>query len=214
MKPYLIGLAGGSASGKTSIVHALKEAFGKYVTVLYFDDYYKDLSHLPFEARTKINFDHPDAFDLDLLAEHVKALKEGKAIVKPIYDFKAHNRSNQTEYLVPSEIVLLDGLFTLAIEEVAQYCDLKLYVETPTDIRFIRRLERDMLERGRSLESIKQQYLTTVRPMHELFVEPSKYKADLIVLHGVENKAAMDVIISKILSKLDQQNTPKAMLKY
>ncbi len=188
MKPYLIGLAGGSASGKTSIVHALKEAFGKYVTVLYFDDYYKDLSHLPFEARTKINFDHPDAFDLDLLAEHVKALKEGKAIVKPIYDFKAHNRSNQTEYLVPSEIVLLDGLFTLAIEEVAQYCDLKLYVETPADIRFI-------------------------RPMHELFVEPSKYKADLIVLHGVENKAAMDVIISKIVSKLDQEKMPKAVLK-
>lgn len=213
MKPYLIGLAGGSASGKTSIVHTLKEAFGKYVTVLYFDDYYKDLSHLPFEARTKINFDHPDAFDLDLLAEHVKALKEGKDIVKPIYDFKAHNRSNQTEYLVPSEIILLDGLFTLAIEEVAQYCDLKLYVETPADIRFIRRLERDMLERGRSLESIKQQYLTTVRPMHELFVEPSKYKADLIVLHGVENKAAMDVIISKIVSKLDKEKMPKTMLK-
>lgn len=202
MKPYLIGIAGGSASGKTSIVQALKKTFDNHVTVLYFDDYYKDLSHLPFEKRTKVNFDHPDAFDLDLLSEHLKDLKDGKTIIKPIYDFKEHNRSSEKETLTPSEIVIVDGLFTLAIDEIAKYCDLKLFVDTPSDIRFIRRLERDMLERGRSLESVKTQYLMTVRPMHELFVEPSKYKADLIVLNGVENDAAMDVIISKITSKL------------
>lgn len=198
MNPYIIGIAGGSASGKTSIVKALKERFSDQLTVLYFDDYYKDLSDIPFEERRKRNFDHPDAFDLNLLTEQLDQLKRGEAIVKPIYDFALHTRSDKTEWLYPAPIILVDGLFTLAIEEICARCDLRLYVDTPADIRFIRRLERDMLERGRSLESVKEQYLTTVRPMHDLFVEPSKYKADLIVLNGVENQAAMDVIISKI----------------
>lgn len=202
MKPYIIGVAGGSASGKTSIVHALKEKFSDQVTVLYFDDYYKDLTHLSFEQRTKLNFDHPDAFDWQLLAKHLDELKAGQTIIKPLYDFKEHNRSKKTEKLVPAPIIILDGLFTLAIDEICHRCDLRLFVDTPSDIRFIRRLERDMLERGRSLVSVKEQYLKTVRPMHELFVEPSKYKADLIVLNGVENRVAMDVIVSKIASKL------------
>lgn len=202
MKPYIIGVAGGSASGKTSIVHALKEKFSDQVTVLYFDDYYKDLTHLSFEQRTKLNFDHPDAFDWQLLAKHLDELKAGQTIIKPLYDFKEHNRSKKTEKLVPAPIIILDGLFTLAIDEICHRCDLRLFVDTPSDIRFIRRLERDMLERGRSLASVKEQYLKTVRPMHELFVEPSKYKADLIVLNGVENRVAMDVIVSKIASKL------------
>jgi len=202
MKPYVIGIAGGSASGKTSIVNALKKFFNDNLTVLYFDDYYKDLSDLSYEERSRVNFDHPDAFDLDLLAEHLNLLKQGKTIIKPIYDFTKHNRSEKTEVLAAAPIILVDGLFTLAVESICSCCDLRLYVDTPADIRFIRRLERDMLERGRSLESVKKQYLTTVRPMHEQFVEPSKYKADLIVPNNVGYDTAVDVIISKIYSKL------------
>lgn len=199
MKSYVIGIAGGSASGKTSIVHEIKEKFNDQVVVLYFDDYYKDLSALSYEERSKINFDHPSAFDLDMMARDLEDLKNGQTIVKPIYDFTIHNRSDKKETLKSAPIILVDGLFTLAIEEIAKLCDLKIFVDTPADIRFIRRLERDLVERGRSLESVKNQYLQTVRPMHELFVEPSKYKANLIVLDGVENVEAMDVIVSKYI---------------
>ena len=202
MKPYVIGIAGGTASGKTSIVNALKEIFGDDLAVLYFDDYYKDLSHLSYEQRAQINFDHPDAFDLDLLASHLDALKQGKTIIKPVYDFTKHNRSEKTEKLASAPIIIVDGLFTLAVDEICSLCDLRLYVDAPADIRFIRRLERDMAKRERTLASIKQQYLTTVRPMHEQFVEPSKYKADLIVPNSVGYNVAVDVLVSKIRSKL------------
>ena len=202
MQPYLIVFAGGSASGKSSIVQYLKEQYPNDITVLYFDDYYKELSHLSYEDRSKVNFDHPDAFDLDLLIEHLKDLKQGKSILKPVYDFTTHNRKQDWEELKQNKILILDGILSLAISEIEMLGDLKIFVDTPSDIRFIRRLERDMVFRGRSLESIKQQYLTTVRPMHELFVEPSKYKADLIIPTGVSNIAALDVLKSKIESKL------------
>lgn len=202
MIPYVIGIAGGTASGKTSFVRELKEIFGESLTVLSFDDYYKDLSNLTYQQRTKINFDHPDAFDLDLLAEHLTTLKLGQSVVKPVYDFTQHNRKKDWESLEPSKIIVVDGLFTLAIENIACQCDLKLYMDVSSDLRFIRRLERDIVERGRSLTSVKEQYLTTVRPMHELFVEPSKRKADLVVLNDVDYHVGLDVIVSKIWSKL------------
>ena len=202
MKPYVIVMAGGSASGKSSIVQYLKDQYPSDMTVLYFDDYYKELSHLSLEERAVVNFDHPDAFDLDLLIQHLGDLKEGKAILKPVYDFTTHNRKEQWETLQPSKIIILDGILSLAINEIVRLGDLKIFVDTPSDIRFIRRLERDMLFRGRSLESVKHQYLTTVRPMHEQFVEPSKYQADLIIPTGVSNTVALDVLTAKIEAKL------------
>ena len=202
MKPYVIVMAGGSASGKSSIVQYLKNQYPSDMTVLYFDDYYKELSHLSLEERAVVNFDHPDAFDLDLLIQHLSDLKEGKSILKPVYDFTTHNRKEQWETLQPSKIIILDGILSLAINEIVRLGDLKIFVDTPSDIRFIRRLERDMLFRGRSLESVKHQYLTTVRPMHEQFVEPSKYQADLIIPTGVSNTVALDVLTAKIEAKL------------
>lgn len=201
MKPYIIGIAGGSASGKTTIVEALKERFQEKLTVIYFDDYYKDLSNYTMEQRAAVNFDHPDAFDYDDLASDLGKLKRGETIVKPLYDFTIHNRKKETETVEPTPIIVIDGLFTLTIDAIYEQLDLSLFVETAADIRFIRRLERDMVERGRSLESIKNQYLKTVRPMHDLFIEPSKTKADLIIPNGF-NYNAYDVIISKISREL------------
>ena len=201
MKPYVIVMAGGSASGKSSIVQYLKDQYPSDMTVLYFDDYYKELSHLSLEERAVVNFDHPDAFDLDLLIQHLKDLKEGKSILKPVYDFTTHNRKEQWETLQPRKIIILDGILSLAINEIVRLGDLKIFVDTPSDIRFIRRLERDMLFRGRSLESIKEQYLKTVRPMHELLVEPSKQHADIIIPTGVTNIAAIDLVRLKIDTK-------------
>ena len=202
MKPYVIVMAGGRASGKSSIVQYLKDQYPSDMTVFYFDDYYKELSRLSLEERAVVNFDHPDAFDLDLLIQHLKDLKEGKSILKPVYDFTTHNRKEQWETLQPRKIIILDGILSLAINEIVRLGDLKIFVDTPSDIRFIRRLERDMLFRGRSLESVKHQYLTTVRPMHEQFVEPSKYQADLIIPTGVSNTVALDVLTAKIEAKL------------
>ena len=198
----MIVVGGGSASGKSSFVQYFKDLYPNEITVIYFDDYYKELSHLTYEERAKVNFDHPDAFDLDLLISHLKDLKEGKMIKKPVYDFTCHNRKKEWEEVSPSQIIILDGILSLAIKEIVELADLKLFVDTPADIRFIRRLERDMMERERTLQSVKDQYLKTVRPMHELLVEPSKYEADLIIPTGITNTAALDVIKSKIEAKL------------
>ena len=201
MNPYLIIFAGGSASGKSSIVDLLKKEYFDDITVLYFDDYYKDLSHLTYEERAVVNFDHPDAFDVDLLIEHLHQLKNNQIITKPVYDFTTHNRKSEWEQVKPNKVIILDGILSLAIPEIVSLGDLKVFVDTPSDIRFIRRLERDMLFRGRSLESIKQQYLTTVRPMHELLVEPSKQFADIIIPTGVTNTVAIDLVKLKIDAK-------------
>lgn len=201
MNPYLIIFAGGSASGKSSIVDLLKKEYFDDITVIYFDDYYKDLSHLTYEERAVVNFDHPDAFDVDLLIEHLHQLKNNQMITKPVYDFTTHNRKSEWEQVKPNKVIILDGILSLAIPEIVSLGDLKVFVDTPSDIRFIRRLERDMLFRGRSLESIKQQYLTTVRPMHELLVEPSKQFADIIIPTGVTNTVAIELVKLKIDAK-------------
>ena len=186
MKPILIGIAGGSASGKSSIAQRLKEEFSltNSVVIIRQDDYYKDQTHLSMEERVKTNYDHPFAFDNDLLIKHLHELMEGRSIEKPIYDYTVHNRSEVTETVKPCDVIVLEGLFVLESEKLRELLDMKIFVDTDADIRFIRRMVRDVKERGRSLDSVVSQYTTTVRVMHDLFIEPSKRYANLIIPEG------------------------------
>ncbi|OUP79170.1 MULTISPECIES: uridine kinase [unclassified Thomasclavelia] len=201
-KPIIIGIAGGSASGKSSIANEIYEYFKHEHTIkiIRLDDYYKDQSHLTMEQRVKTNYDHPLAFDMDLLVKHLDLLKSNQSIEKPIYDFTVHNRSLQVEVINPRDVFILEGLFVLNEVQIRERCDILIYVDTDADIRFIRRLKRDMQERGRSLESVCNQYLQTVRPMHEQFVEPSKKYAHIIIPEGSSNQVAVDLLITKISS--------------
>lgn len=203
MKTVIIGVAGGTASGKTTIALKVFEqckAFGP-VVLIRLDDYYKDLSHLTLEKRKNVNFDHPDSLDFALLESHLIDLRDGRSVEKPIYDFVAHNRSGLYEQILqPVKVVILEGILTLAEESIRNLCEIKLYVETENDVRFIRRLVRDTKKRGRSVESVVNQYLTTVKPMHNQFVEPSKRYADLIIPEGGHNPIVIDLISSKIRS--------------
>ncbi|MBP5408290.1 MAG: uridine kinase [Bacilli bacterium] len=205
MNVCIIGIGGGSSSGKTTIAKKVFEATNKKGTVamIRLDDYYKRHDELSFEERSKINYDHPNAYDVEYLIDNLKKLKEGKEIIEPTYDFVNHNRSNETHIIKPVNVIIVEGILTLAIKEIREMCDIKLYVDTPDDIRFIRRLTRDTTERGRSIESIVDQYLKTVRPMHNIFVEPSKKEADLIIPEGGENKIAIDFIATRILDILN-----------
>ena len=200
-----IGIAGGSASGKTSIAKKMYEYFkGSHsIKIIKHDDYYKDQSHMTMEQRVKTNYDHPLAFDTDLLVQHLKALKKGAIIEKPTYDFVQHNRSTAIEEIAPRDVFILEGLFILAEPEIRNMCDILVYVDTDADIRFIRRLRRDVEERGRSLDSVCNQYMQTVRPMHEQFVEPSKRFAHIIIPEGGSNTVAIDLLITKISSIVD-----------
>ncbi len=203
----IIGIAGGSASGKTSISRQIYEYFkGSHTTcIIKQDDYYKDQSHLSFDERVKTNYDHPFAFDNDLLVEQLTLLKAGQTIQKPTYDFTKHTRSQVLETIEPRDVYILEGLFILYDVKIREMCDILIYVDTDADIRFIRRLKRDIEERGRSLDSICQQYLDTVRPMHEQFVEPSKRYAHLIIPEGGTNTVAIDLLITKISSVIEKR---------
>ena len=203
----IIGIAGGSASGKTSIAKAVYEYFkGSHKTcIIKQDDYYKDQSHLSFEERVKTNYDHPFAFDNDLLVEQLHELKKGNTVAKPTYDYTIHNRSDVVETITPRDVYILEGLFVLYDENIRQLCDIVVFVDTDADIRFIRRLRRDIEERGRSLDSVCEQYLNTVRPMHEQFVEPSKKYAHIIIPEGGTNTVAIDLLITKIASVIDKK---------
>ena len=203
----IIGIAGGSASGKTSISRQVYEFFkGSHTTcIIKQDDYYKDQSHLSFEERVKTNYDHPFAFDNDLLVEQLKQLKEGKSISKPTYDYTQHTRSDVVETITPRDVYILEGLFVLYDEKIRDLCDILVFVDTDADIRIIRRIQRDVIERARSLESVISQYMNTVKPMHEEFVEPSKKNADIIVLEGGMNLVAMDMIKNRIRQHLSSQ---------
>lgn len=204
MNVTIIGIAGGTASGKTTVAKKVFEESTKYgtVTMVRVDDYYKRLDHLEFSERQKVNYDHPDAFDVDLLIQQLKDLKEGKEVDKPIYDFTVHNRSKTVEHLVPGNVVIVEGIMTFAIPELREMLDIKIFVDTPDDIRFIRRLERDINERARTVDSVIAQYVKTVRPMHHTFVEPSKKYADIIIPVGGENTVAIDFLITKIVDLL------------
>lgn len=200
MNCTIIGIAGGTASGKTTIarkIYDLSQSLGS-VVVIRMDDYYNDLSHLTLEERKLINYDHPSSYDSKLLVEHLKSLKNGIAIQRPTYDFVTHNRSSEVVRIDPVNVIIVEGIMLFAIPELRAMFDIKLFVQTPDDLRFIRRLKRDINERGRSIESVINQYLTTVRPMHLDFVEPSKQFADLIIPEGGENKVAIDIIAVKI----------------
>ena len=201
-KPILIGIAGGSASGKTSIARKIKDTFSdtKSVLIVRQDDYYKDQSGLTMEERVKTNYDHPFAFDNDLLISHLKSLLAGVAVDKPTYDFVVHNRSNITEHLEPADVILLEGLFVLEDEKLRELENIKIFVDTEADIRFIRRLVRDVKERGRELDNIVDQYVNTVRVMHNMFIEPSKRYADIIIPEGGSNEVAIDLLTTKIFS--------------
>ena len=201
-KPLIIGIAGGTASGKTSISHHIQEMYDDVTTVRIIrqDDYYKDQSDKTMEERVATNYDHPSSIDTDLLVAHVNSLIQGETIENPVYDFVEHNRSNITETCRPSDVLILEGLFVLQEERVRELLDIKVFVDTEADIRFIRRLLRDVQERGRSMESVVNQYISTVRPMHESFVEPSKKYADIIIPEGGSNTVAIDLLITKISS--------------
>jgi len=206
MKTIIIGIAGGTASGKTTIAKKLYHASLEYgsVAMIKIDDYYKRLDHLSIEERRKINYDHPNAYDIELLISHLHDLQEKKPILKPTYDFINHNRSDKVEKINPSNVVIVEGILTFAIPELREMFDVKIFVDTPDDVRFIRRLTRDMELRGRSVNSIIDQYLTTVRPMHLMFVEPSKKYADIIIPEGGENQVAIDFLVARIVNILQQ----------
>ena len=202
MKPLLIGIAGGSASGKTTIAQCLKEEFEqtRSVVIIREDDYYKDQSQKTMAERVKTNYDHPFAFDHALMIEQIDALLSGQAIEKPVYDFVQHTRSTVTEVIEPCDVVVLEGLFVLEEPELRKRLNIKVYVDTDADIRFIRRLLRDVEERGRTLQSVVHQYTETVRVMHEQFIEPSKRYADVIIPEGGSNVVAIDLLKTKISS--------------
>lgn len=194
----IIGIAGGSGSGKTTLARNIAKHFGDRIAVLRHDDYYKDRSDLPFEERTRINYDHPDAFDTDLLIKHLDTLKSGHPIDCPTYDYTQHNRSSETNRIEPRPVILIEGILILADAEVTKRLDMKIYVDTDADVRIIRRIVRDTKKRGRTLDSVINQYLDTVKPMHEAFVEPSKRLADIIIPEGGKNPVAYGMIINKI----------------
>ena len=192
----IIGICGGTGSGKTTVARKIVEAIGEdKVLLLAQDAYYKDSSHLPFEKRVELNFDHPDAIDATLLVEHLDLLKRGQPILQPIYDFTRHVRQTETRHLEPKPVVIVEGILIFENETLCQYFDLKVFVEADPDVRFIRRLRRDLLKRGRSLDSVIEQYLQTVRPMHLKFVEPSRRRADIILPEGGHNPVGMDLLI-------------------
>ena len=203
----LIGISGGSASGKTSIARRIQESYSDSdaVTIIKEDDYYKDQSFLPFEERLKTNYDHPNAFDHDLLIRHLDMLKKGEQIEKPTYDYVHHTRSDVTEIVKPTNVMVLEGLFVLENSAIRERLDIKVFVDTPADIRFIRRLQRDMIERGRSMESVINQYCNTVRVMREEFIEPTKKYADIIIPSGGRNLVAVDLLETKINSILQNK---------
>lgn len=204
----LYGIAGGSGSGKSTVARAVKKHFGQdQVQVIVQDSYYRNNSHLSFEERTKINYDHPDAFDIELFVKHLKTLRSGQGVDVPVYDYAQHTRSDQTTRLEPSPVLIVEGLLVLAIKSVRELLDVKIFVDTPADIRLIRRLRRDTQDRGRSVESVLEQYEMTVRPMHEAFVEASKRHADVIFPEGYNDKA-MDMLNAKIRQNIDRNLVP------
>jgi len=207
----LIGISGASGSGKTLVAHTLYDSLGsEKVVIIQEDAYYIDLSELSFEERTKINFDHPDAFDHALLIRQLKELLNGHSIEHPVYDFTKHTRKSEFRKVGPHSIVILEGILILAIPELRDLMDIKIFVDTPPDICFIRRLERDIRDRGRSVESVIQQYQKTVRPMFMQFIEPFKRYADIIIPHGGKNVIAINIIQAKIENILQEQRLNKS----
>ena len=203
----VFGVGGGTASGKTTVADAILDAVGAaQVAYLPHDAYYRQMNHLPFSERARLNYDHPDSLETELLISHIEELLSGQPVQVPVYDFTSHTRTQETRPVEPSPIILIDGILIFTNARLRELMDIKVYVDTDGDVRFIRRLQRDMHERGRSLDSIISQYMETVRPMHLEFVEPSKRYADVIVPHGGLNKVAMDMVVARLIEMLNTQN--------
>ncbi|MBQ7374523.1 MAG: uridine kinase [Clostridia bacterium] len=198
MKVMVIGIAGGTGSGKTTLAKNIAKHFGNDISMLRHDDYYKRHDDIPLEERARLNYDHPDAFDKELLHAHVEMLKNGKSVDSPIYDYTTHNRSDKTRHVPATPVVVIEGILVFEDAELCNLMDMKIFVDTDADVRILRRITRDVKQRGRTLDSVVKQYLTTVKPMHEAFVEPSKKKADIIIPEGGKNPVAYNVLITEI----------------
>jgi uridine kinase len=206
-RPAIIGVTGGSGSGKTSVTNAIYEHFkGHSILVLQQDYYYKDQSELPFEERLKTNYDHPLAFDNDLLIEHIEKLLRYESIEKPVYDYTIHTRSDKTIHVEPKDVIILEGILVLEDERLRDLMDIKLYVDTDADLRIIRRMVRDIEDRGRTIQSVIDQYVNVVKPMHNQFIEPTKRYADVIIPEGGQNHVAIDLVVTKIQTILEQKS--------
>ncbi|MFC4359333.1 uridine kinase [Halobium salinum] len=203
---FVIGIAGGTGAGKTTVARLVTENVGESVTRIPLDNYYEDLSHLDIEEREEVNYDHPSAFEWELLREHLRELLEGRAVDMPQYDFELHNRKDETVRVEPTDVIVLEGILALYDEAVNDMLDLRLYVETDADVRILRRIQRDVIDRGRDLEGVIDQYLSTVKPMHEQFIEPSKKHADLIIPEGA-NSVAVELLEEKIQAEANGGET-------
>ena len=213
MKPLIIGIAGGTGSGKSTVARKVAEALpDASVAFLEMDAYYRDFRHLTLQQLHHVNWDHPDAFDVELLTEHLGALSRGEPVDMPVYEFATHSRSARTHRIKPADVVVIDGILLLSDENVRAHCDVKVFVDADPDIRLIRRIRRDTAVRGRTLESVLDQYLTTVQPMHLQFVEPSKRYADVIVPRGGSNTVAIEMIVAKIQRRLNTRALSRVSL--
>ena len=203
MKTILIGIAGGTGSGKTTLADRLVDSFGEdEVSILRHDNYYKRHDEMTYDERAQLNYDHPDAFDTELLCEHIRMLKDGKAVEMPVYDYTIHNRSSDVVVVHPAPVIVLEGILIFAETSLCELMDIKVFVDTDADVRILRRILRDVKERERSLDSVISQYLTTVKPMHEQFVEPSKRRADIIIPEGGQNIVALQMLIERVKKHL------------
>ena len=203
MKTMIIGIAGGTGSGKTTLTRRLVETFGPDVSVVYHDNYYKKHDGMTYEERAALNYDHPDAFDTDLMVSDLKKLAAGETIRCPVYDYSIHNRSEKTMEVRPTKVVIVEGILIFADRALRDMMDVKIFVDTDADVRILRRILRDVKERERSLDSVIDQYLTTVKPMHEQYVQPSRQYADVVVLAGGHNMVALDMITQRIKSHIE-----------
>ena len=200
----VVGIAGGTGSGKTTITKKLMQRFGGDVSVIYHDNYYKAHHNMSYEERSKLNYDHPDSFDTDLLIQAVKDLKAGRSVTCPVYDYTIHDRSDKVIVVKPAKVIIVEGILIFQSRELCQQMDIKIYVDTDADVRILRRITRDVRDRGRSLEGVINQYLSTVKPMHEQFVEPSKRNADIIIPEGGHNQVALDMVMERVRAHLEK----------
>ncbi len=205
MNCIIIGIAGGTGSGKSTFTRRLKEEFQKDVAVIYHDNYYRRQDEVPFEDRKKVNYDHPDSLETQLLLEHLRMLKDGRSIECPVYDYSQHNRSDQILKIEPRKIIIVEGILLLADKRIRDLLDIKIYVEADADERILRRIVRDVKERGRDIDNIVEQYLTTVKPMHYLYVEPTRALADIVINSGMNN-VAFDIVRARIRMMLEEDD--------
>lgn len=203
---FVVGIAGGTGAGKTTVSRLIAESVGESVTRIPIDNYYEDLSHMDLEERSQVNYDHPDAFEWPLLREQLERLLAGQSVEMPQYDFEIHNRKEERETVEPTEVIILEGILSLYDDEINEMLDLRVYVETDADVRILRRIERDVIERGRDLEGVIDQYLSTVKPMHEQFIEPTKKAADLIIPEGA-NSVAINLLEEKLQAEVNGDAT-------